>query len=190
MERNQLGPATNQFQPSLCPHFSACHFPLLLRRVHRSNNARGSLYNRSWQTPGFPASLQASSVSQVRYYSSRYTCRKVTSRGTRCILNMQSLWNLTGQAHKFGIVGVKGQREATPRSPEPVLPPRCHQLHCTTRPLRCLRLKPGNVVGQQSTAHNGTCCAVSWERVGEQWRHCARHHYTAWSPLGCSSPGH
>lgn len=49
-------------------------------------------------------------------------------------------------------------------------------------PPRC-PLKSSNVVGQQSAAHNGTCCRVSWERLGEQWCHCARHHYTAGAPL-------
>lgn len=52
-EKNQLGPATNQFWPSLCLHFSACHFSLgflfLLRRAQHSNNAQGFLYYHSWQ---------------------------------------------------------------------------------------------------------------------------------------------
>lgn len=68
IEKNQLGPAANQFYASLCLHFSACHFlslvPLLLRRVHRRNSAQGSLYNHSWQPSRCPVSLQASSTSQ------------------------------------------------------------------------------------------------------------------------------
>lgn len=67
IEKNQLGPAANQFYPSLCPPFSACHFSLWFLLYWGGfivHSAQGSLYNHSWQPSRCPVSLQASSTSQ------------------------------------------------------------------------------------------------------------------------------
>lgn len=71
IETNREEPARTSHQPVpavfVAPFFCLSLFslvPLLLRRVHRSNNAQGSQYNRSWQPSSCPASLQASSASQ------------------------------------------------------------------------------------------------------------------------------
>lgn len=71
IETNREEPARTSHQPVLAlfvpPVFCLSLFslvPLLLRRVQRSNNGQGSLYNHSWHPPSCPLSLQASSVSQ------------------------------------------------------------------------------------------------------------------------------
>lgn len=71
IELNREEPARTSHQPVL-PVFVPTFFclsllglgPLLLRKVHGSNNAQGSLYNHSWQPSRCPASLHSSSTSQ------------------------------------------------------------------------------------------------------------------------------
>lgn len=71
IETNMEEPARTSHQPVLYvfvpPFFCLSLFflvPLLLRRVHRSNNEQGPQYNHSWQPSSCAVSLQASSISQ------------------------------------------------------------------------------------------------------------------------------
>lgn len=114
IETNREEPARTSHQPVLPvfvpPFFCLSLFflvPLLLRRVHRRNNAQGSLYNHSWQPWSCPVSLQGSSTSQpvspcrskiipTHYtrYCARWHCKihakcavcfKYGTRHTKCI---------------------------------------------------------------------------------------------------------
>lgn len=158
-ERNQLGPATNQLSVPLYLHFSACHFSPAFLSYWGGFNTATMLGAFSTTVPGnhswhhFLGLLPLHSLlSRVAFYYDIWT------RRMQCKVKK---WWTSSKAKNL--------------SPQP----QSCELHCTAR---SLWLKPGNVVGQQSTLHNGTCCVVSWERVGEHWNYCARHHYTG-APL-------
>lgn len=169
IEVNRGKPAKTSYEPVLTvfvPPFFCLSlfswFPLLLRRIQHSNNAQGFLYNHSWQALSCPLPLRLLPFSQPAL--------------CKMLLFLQKWYQDT----KYSV------RLLNPGLPLAVLWT-CLTDHAAVSSLYCLaswcRLKSSNVVGQQSTAHNGTCCAVSWERFGEQWCYCARHHYTAGAPL-------
>lgn len=116
-EKNQLGPATNRFYPSLFLHFSACHFSLGFLFYWEGFNIATMLRVFSTTIPSNHSAVlfpQAPSASQLALLNIGF-CNIILAHQTQREVNKP--WSSSSSP-----LNVSYQ-------------PRCYELHCMARPL-------------------------------------------------------